>query len=44
MTRTLALLSALAVLSLAAPPAADADEARTVILKDRLTTLDGVMA
>jgi len=43
MTRTLALLSALAVLSLAAPPAADADEARTVILKDRLTTLDGVI-
>ncbi|WBQ11810.1 flagellar basal body P-ring formation chaperone FlgA [Hyphomonadaceae bacterium BL14] len=40
MTRTLALLAALA---LAASPAAAADEARTVILKDRLTTLDGVI-
>lgn len=39
MTRTLALLAALA---LAAAPAA-AEEARTVILKDRLTTLDSVI-
>lgn len=39
MTRILALLAALALT--AAP--ATADEARTVILKERLTTLDGVI-